>query len=171
MSSYEEILARQVSIDWERSLVGRALVARTGKFLKCNQAYCNIVEYSEPELQSMTFQDITHWADRAADVKMANEVAEGKREFYDMKKRYITKFGKEVTILLRVDGVFDHEGIFLWFSVQILEMKLPDQQKHVRLDKDQEIEKKKVNYIKDYWQTITLIAVLVAEIIRKLLGL
>ena len=75
---------------WQHSVVGLALVDNEGRFTDANPALCGYLEYTIAELQSRTFQSVTHPDDVAADVHMARSVAEKRAEGYDMVKRYIT---------------------------------------------------------------------------------
>lgn len=106
---------------WDRSLVGVALVAKDGRFEFANEAFCKITEYSETELCKRRFQDITHPDDLVADVSMACDVANGGHDSYTMKKRYITKTGKLVWIILQVQALTVN-GNFHFFVSQISEI-------------------------------------------------
>lgn len=107
---------------WRESMVGIALVSEDGKFLFVNPAFCDIVEYSEPELQTRTFQSITHPDDVGADTVMANQVHDDAREKYYMIKRYITKRGHVVTVKLFVNPV-KKDDKFVFFLSQIIELE------------------------------------------------
>lgn len=87
---------------WQHGLFGMALVREDHTFIRANPAFCAIVEYSEAELQKMTFGDITVGADQAADAAMAARVATGEIDSYDMTKTYFTKTRRAVQVILRV---------------------------------------------------------------------
>jgi PAS domain S-box-containing protein len=63
---------------WDHSITGLALVAKDGTFLRANPAFGRIVEYTESELRSRSFQAITHPDDVRADQEMARDVGEGR---------------------------------------------------------------------------------------------
>lgn len=113
--------AALLDILWDRALVGEAMLDREGRFLHANPVFCQITEYSEPELQAMSFQDITHPADLAADVSQADEVSALDRESYVMKKRYLTKTGHVVWVVLAVNPMIIG-GKFRMFVVQVSEV-------------------------------------------------
>lgn len=104
---------------WNRSLLGFALVSVDGELLKVNNAFCEMLEYSETELLAKSFQDITHPEDSDQDVDMAEKVASGALEYYIMYKRYLTKTGSVIWIKLRVDKITSVDGEFLYFLSQI----------------------------------------------------
>lgn len=88
-------------------LVGVACVCpKTGTFLSANPAFCDITEFSEVELKARTWMQITHPDDLKADVELARDVVAGDRPEYEMKKRYLTKFGRVRKICLRVVPVY-----------------------------------------------------------------
>ena len=51
---------------FEQAAVGIAHVSSSGQFLRLNQRFCNIVGYHQAELQTLTFQEITHPDDLAS---------------------------------------------------------------------------------------------------------
>lgn len=106
---------------WDRALVGKALLSREGHFLYANPVFCQITEYSEHELQGLTSQAITHPADLQADVSQAEEVAALTRESYFMKKRYLTKTGHVVWVVLAVSPLIIG-GKFRMFLVHVSEV-------------------------------------------------
>ena len=48
--------------------IGMAIVGLDGRWIRVNKSICEIVGYSQPELLTKTFQDITHPDDLAADL-------------------------------------------------------------------------------------------------------
>lgn len=106
---------------WENAIGGLAILSRDGTFERANPAFCKIVEYSEYELQSMKFQDITHPSDVKSDVELSHQVLSGQRTSYDMVKSYITKTRKIVWVHLRVMA-FEVDGTFHYFLSQVFEI-------------------------------------------------
>ena len=54
----------------EHSPVGTTLVAPDGRLLSANQALCDMLGYTEREIQTLTFQQITHPDDLAQDLAL-----------------------------------------------------------------------------------------------------
>lgn len=107
---------------WHYSIIGLALVAQDGTILTANEMLCNLLEYNLSELQTKKYQDITYPDDLVADVTMANRVASGNEDGYVMKKRFISKTGRVIWVMLRVRSVKDEHGNFLMFLSQVSEM-------------------------------------------------
>jgi PAS domain S-box-containing protein len=104
---------------FETSAIGIAMVSPEGRWLRVNPALCNIVGYSEQELLSLTFQDITYPEDLKADLEYVKKMLAGEIRYYHMEKRYIHKQGHIIWILLSVSLVRDESGKPLHFVSQI----------------------------------------------------
>jgi len=87
---------------FEQAAVGIALVSTQGQFLELNQRFCDIVGYSQEEMQTLTFQDITHPEDIEPDLDYIRQLMAGDIPHYSMEKRYIHKNGSLVWINLTV---------------------------------------------------------------------
>jgi two-component system sporulation sensor kinase A len=81
----------------------------------------NILGYSESELNNMTFQEITHPEDLEPDILYLTELLEGKRDSYQMEKRYIHKDGHIVWAMLTVSLVQDDKDVPPFFISQIID--------------------------------------------------
>lgn len=99
--------------------IGMALVSPEGKWLKVNQAILNLVGYTEDELLNLDFLQITHPEDLRADLDMVDELLAGKRETFQMEKRYIHKDGHLVYAFLSVSLIKNPDGTPRFFISQI----------------------------------------------------
>ncbi|MGB7443706.1 MAG: PAS domain S-box protein, partial [Coleofasciculaceae cyanobacterium] len=104
---------------FDDAATGEALVAPDGRFIRVNRALCELVGYSESELLTTTFQEITHPDDLDTDLNYLHQLLAGKRRTYQMEKRYFHKQGQVVWILLSVSLVRDEPGQPLYFIAQI----------------------------------------------------
>ena len=95
---------------FEHSAIGMALVSIDGKWLKVNQKLCQILGYTEEELLSTTFQEITHPDDLDMDMGNVHKMLDGSIDAYSMEKRYFHKSGKIVWGTLSVSLVKDLNG-------------------------------------------------------------
>ncbi|MDG1571149.1 PAS domain S-box protein [Robiginitalea sp. M366] len=107
---------------FENSRVGMALVGMDGRFMDANPSLCDSLGYSREGLLAKTFQEITHPEDLDADLEMLGEVMEGKRETYQIEKRYIHRNGNIVYVYLTVTGVKDIHGKLSHFISQIVDI-------------------------------------------------
>ena len=62
---------------WETSDVGLAIVSEEGFFLRANPFLCSILGYTQLELQTLKFHDITLPSDIDFDDKSSKEVMKG----------------------------------------------------------------------------------------------
>jgi two-component system cell cycle sensor histidine kinase/response regulator CckA len=83
---------------FENSAVGIALADARGTFTLTNRAYQKMVGYTDDELRSMTFLDLTHEEDRAANADMAKRLWQGKLQQFQHEKRYRCKDGKLIWV-------------------------------------------------------------------------
>jgi two-component system, cell cycle sensor histidine kinase and response regulator CckA len=104
---------------FDHAPIGMALVSREGRWLRVNEALCNIVGYSEEELLERTFQDITHPDDLEADLAHVRRLLADEARFYEMEKRYVHRDGRLVWVMLSVSLVRDAQGEPLHFISQI----------------------------------------------------
>tara|TARA_R110000751_G_scaffold126574_4_gene228504 strand:- start:1095 stop:4229 length:3135 start_codon:yes stop_codon:yes gene_type:complete len=108
--------------NFENAAIGMALLDENGKWLKVNSKVCEIVGYTQEELIKLTFQDITHPDDLDTDMALLQELINGKRDHYQMDKRYFHKDGHIVYILLAVSIVKNQAGKVLYFISQIIDI-------------------------------------------------
>ncbi|SFR34090.1 PAS domain S-box-containing protein [Robiginitalea myxolifaciens] len=107
---------------FENSRVGMALVSKEGVFMQVNESLCTSLGYTQEELLQLTFQEITHPDDLETDLKLLNEVIDGKRNTYQIEKRYLRKDGQIAYIYLTVTGVKDIDGNLSHFISQIIDI-------------------------------------------------
>ena len=98
---------------------GVAIVGINGSFLRANQKLSEITGYSLAELKDKTFQDITHPEDLDADLAQVDELLAGEIDTYEMEKRYYTKEGHLIWVLLAVAIVREEDGSARHFISQV----------------------------------------------------
>jgi PAS domain S-box-containing protein len=111
----------QFSSAFSSATIGKAIVALDGTWLQVNPALCRMLGYSEDELLSLTFQDVTHWADLDDDLTLTRDLLAGEIETYELEKRYFRKDGTVVPALLSVSLVRDGDGTPLRFISEIVD--------------------------------------------------
>jgi len=114
------------SIEFETAFsnapLGMALLDLEGRWLRANGPLCEITGYSEDELRELTYADITHPDDLAADESKAAELLAGTIDSYQLEKRYLRKDGRVVWILLAGTIVRDAEGEPQHYIAQIIDI-------------------------------------------------
>lgn len=93
---------RRFRTAFENAAVGIAHVDLEGRWLRFNQRVCDITGYTEAELRSMTFMDLTHPDDVEPDWAQARRLLAGEINTYSLEKRYIRRDGTHVPIELTV---------------------------------------------------------------------
>jgi PAS domain S-box-containing protein len=104
---------------FEYAPIGIALVAPNGGFMKVNGTLCELLGYTPEELQTKTFQDVTHPDDVEASLKSARQALATDSRSYQMQKRYLHKSGRVVWAWLSTFLVRDGKGQPLYFISQI----------------------------------------------------
>lgn len=119
--------------NFENAAIGMALLNKRGQWLKVNQTLCSIVGYTPEELCQLTFHDISHKKDVDLDLPLLQEIIEGKRNHYQMDKRYIHKIGYIKHVHLSVSAVRDENNDVLYLISQIVDItKQKEQEKELQ---------------------------------------
>ena len=95
---------------FNQAAVGIAHLDIDGKWLLVNQKLCDILGYTQSELQALTFQAITHPDDLDADLEYVRPILAQEIQTYSTEKRYIPKDGSYVWINLTVSLVRQPSG-------------------------------------------------------------
>lgn len=99
--------------------IGMALVSLEGKWIKVNHALTKITGYTEGELLNTNYQTLTYPKDLDTDKSCTQELIDGKRDSFEMEKRYVHKSGKIVWVLLSVSIVREgNKPLFLISQIQ-----------------------------------------------------
>lgn len=102
---------RQFRLMFEMAGVGKAQVdCTTGRFLRVNAKMAAITGYTEEELLSMSFQELTHPEDAQKDLEIFEKLVRGEVFDYELQKRYIRKDGKTIWVQLNVAAISDTFG-------------------------------------------------------------
>ncbi len=127
----EKILAEQILAEsenkfrsaFEDSAIGMGLTSveegSMGKWIKVNKSLCDMLGYTEGELLSRTFMEVTHPDDLQTDLANQNQMLQGETGVYRLEKRYLHKNGKSVWINLNVSIVKDKDKNALYMVAQI----------------------------------------------------
>ena len=116
---------------FDQAAVGIAHVSTTGRFLRLNDRFCEIVGYTRNEMLARTFQDITHPEDLDADLAHVQRLLSGEASSYTMEKRYLRQDGETIWVNLTVSLLRD-AGDPGWF-VAVVEDIIERKQAEVKL--------------------------------------
>jgi PAS domain S-box-containing protein len=83
---------------FENSAIGVALTDYNGLFLATNRVFQAMVGYTEEELRAVSFLDVTHEDYREANRALITELVEGKRQQFQIEKKYQRKDGSLIWV-------------------------------------------------------------------------
>jgi len=105
---------------FENSILPMAIAAPGKQWLEVNDSLCSLLGYSHAELERMTWLELTHPEDVAADVAQFNRVEAGEIDGYSLEKRFIKKNRDSVDTILTVRMVrnFDRQPEYYLAQIQ-----------------------------------------------------
>lgn len=95
---------------YELDLVGLTITSPEKGWIRINDCLCKILEYSEPELRKMTWAELTHPEDLAADEAQFNRLLTNEIDGYSLEKRFISRSNKIIHTHLVVRCVRKNNG-------------------------------------------------------------
>ncbi len=99
----------------ENSIFGVVLAANDGKFLSTNRAFCDMVGYTNEELATMHFVDITDPQDLTNEMSLFQKLISCEIEYYKIEKRYITKNQQAIWVLANITCYRNEQGEIEYF--------------------------------------------------------
>ncbi|HEC12957.1 MAG TPA: PAS domain S-box protein [Acidiferrobacteraceae bacterium] len=103
---------------FENAALGISIVGLKGQFIKVNRYLCQMLGYSEAELLSMSFPDVTHPDDIQIGLDKMHQMMSGETQYAWFEKRYVHKLGQTVCAMLSVSLLRDERGEPLYFVAQ-----------------------------------------------------
>jgi len=96
---------------FEQASIGMATTSLEKGWISVNDALCTMLGYTAEELRAgMTWAELTHPDDLAADVAAFDGLVQGKGDGYAMDKRFVRKDGEILHARLTVRGVRENGG-------------------------------------------------------------
>jgi PAS domain S-box-containing protein len=113
---------------FEQAAVGVAVIdTASGRFLRINKKYCEMLGYDEAEMLQLTFQTITHPEDLEGDLSLMERLKHGHIREFEMEKRYLHK-----------------DGHLLWVSLSVAPLWAPGQQPDFHIAIVQDVTERKL---------------------------
>ena len=115
---------------FHQAAVGMAQAeAQTGRLVRANEKFCDLLGYAEQELQLMRFQDITVAEDLEVELVLVEQLRTGELHDYRLEKRYRRKDGGVIWAELSVSRLHlaDGSGHYLAVVQDISERKHMEQ--------------------------------------------
>ena len=107
---------------FDSAATGMSLVSLDGRWLKVNPILSRITGYTENELLSMRFQDITHPDDLELTMQKRDQLLSGGMSAVELEKRYYRKDGALIWVLLNISLVRDKNNNPQYFIAQTQEV-------------------------------------------------
>lgn len=104
---------------FDHAVIGMALVAPNGRWLRVNHSLCDILGYREEEFLATDFQTMTHREDLGRDLAEVYRMLNGEIPSCQLEKRYLHRLGHDVWAAASASLVRDVEGKPLHFIFQI----------------------------------------------------
>jgi PAS domain S-box-containing protein len=105
---------------FDRSAIGMLLVSKDGRFQKVNSAFVDLLGYTEEELLSLSFPDITHPDDFGSSISAVNMIKREKSFFVE--KRYRKKNGEYIWCQLSTSIIPDSKGDVQFFISNVMDL-------------------------------------------------
>lgn len=107
---------------FENASSGVALLDLDGRFLQVNPAFCRMLGWTEEELLSRTWRDVTHPRDRGVQETYEREALGGGDPSFQWEKRHVRPDGSYIWTLISRNLVRDERGEPLYFISQVLDI-------------------------------------------------
>jgi PAS domain S-box-containing protein len=126
---------------FDLAMVGCVISSIEKGIIAVNDQFCQMLGYSREELEKMTWTQLTHPDDVAADVAQFNRVLAGEIDSYTLDKRYLRKNGLEIFVTLSVrcsrhpDGSPNH---FVGLVMDITDRKRAETEREEAISREQQ---------------------------------
>jgi PAS domain S-box-containing protein len=117
----EECEARFRNI-FEHTSVGKSLGGIDGNILMVNKAYCNFIGYTQEELQTMSWRDITFTEDISRSNDLINSLLDKRTDTVNLEKKYRHKNGTTVWAFVTVYLQRDKDGRAEYYITTIIDI-------------------------------------------------
>jgi PAS domain S-box-containing protein len=100
--------ARQLSIKFDQATVGYAYIdSKTGRFIKANKRFCDIMGYEEDAVTEITIMDIAHPSDLNEKMHNIQSLLEGEKREVTVEKCFTREDGSIMWINLSLSVLWD----------------------------------------------------------------
>ena len=100
----------QLTSFYKSDLVGLTISSPEKGWLRINSHLCKMLEYSEQELRSMTWPQLTHPDDLASDTEQFTLLLANDIQHYSIEKRFISRTGKIIPTIASVQCIRQPNG-------------------------------------------------------------
>ncbi len=130
--------------------IGMVLCDLQGKFLQVNEKFCEVTGYTESEIMTKSFEDITHPEDLTIEVPQVEKMIRNEMDSYQLEKRYIHKSKQIIWVLVTVSilrNEHDQPVFFVGQIQDISQIKNAQSQLELAAREAQEASQAKANFL------------------------
>src|ERR1044071_5001610 len=109
-------------VPYEHAPIGIVECSLDGSHIQVNEEFARLLDYKKEELVGKGIKAITHEDDYPIDIKLHQQLVEGKIPFYRLEKRYIRKDGRILWVELTRTLVRDEAGSPLYTIGVVLDI-------------------------------------------------
>lgn len=102
--------------------IGMALVSPEGNILDVNNAFCNFIGYTKPELLEYNFLDLGHPDDNDNDTTLLSRMLSNVLNYYTLEKRYISKQNTILWGMHTISKVCNSNGSVEYYVMQVVDI-------------------------------------------------
>ncbi len=128
---------QQFSNAFEHAAIGMTLIGLDSRRLKVNNAFCQMLGYSEAEMLARSIYDLTHPDDIDWDLEQRKRALAGEIESFHTEKRYIHKLGHTVWGYMSCSLVRDEDRRPIHFIAQIQDITERKQTEQVLREREE----------------------------------
>jgi PAS domain S-box-containing protein len=118
---------------FENAPIGMALCDMDGSYFQANPAYCDMLDYSQLELQELNFKDFIHPEDLEKQMRCYEQCQKGAIDSYQIDSRYFRKDGEIIWANITVAITQDEEQKPLYALIMakdITVVKMAEENRH-----------------------------------------
>jgi len=134
----------------ENEILGVAWATPDGRLTNANSTFCSMLEYPLEVLKGMHFAELTHPDDTAKELALVEQIVQGKRDYYQIEKRYKTRNGNFIWVELNLSTYRNLKDNSVEFFIGIV------QKIHERKKAEEEIKRshEELRQLSSYLETI-----------------
>ena len=132
----QEVSEDQLRLFYDQDIVGLTITSPEKGWIRVNAHLCRMLEYSEQELRRMTWAQLTHPDDLAADLEQFDKLLANEIDGYRLQKRFITRSGKVVPTNLVVRCVRTRSGAIDFVTAMVENMTEQEQAKKAQSESE-----------------------------------
>ena len=107
---------------FQMGAIGHCVTSVEKGWMEVNDRLCEMLGYSKQELFQFSWSQLTHPDDLAADIALFNDMLAGKRDVYELDKRFICKDGSILYTRLNVACHRNADGTVDYFLASLLDI-------------------------------------------------